>query len=90
MEIQKRGAIVSLTWEQIQDANRGINGHVEVTPKSPHFLEARAEFKKAWDSLTEVGLRLGYLEQEPCYECGGELMVTTNTEDRKWVSDDQQ
>lgn len=51
---------------------------------SPEYIAARKRFKKRWKRLVRRGLKLGYLEHEHCFECGGELKVTTET--TEWVS----
>jgi hypothetical protein len=49
----------------------------------PAWLKARKKFRKEWRRIVKQGLREGWLEHDHCYECGGELKVTTNT--TEWV-----
>lgn len=51
----------------------------ESVPCDPEWLASRAEFAKRWAALRAEGFEKGWLEEEPCYECAGEVMVTTNT-----------
>lgn len=57
---------------------------IEERPADPHWLAKRKKFKKRWKRMVKDGLREGWLEHDHCYECGGELKVTTNTTD--WVT----
>ncbi|MBO1739686.1 hypothetical protein [Leifsonia sp. TF02-11] len=51
----------------------------ERRPLDPAFIEARAEFAKRWEELVAEGEAAGYLGRDHCYECGGELAISTHT-----------
>lgn len=48
-------------------------------PAPPSFSRKREEFAARWEALVAEGLEEGYLEHDHCYNCGGELAVTTDT-----------
>lgn len=84
--IVKIGMIVPISLESFMEGPvSGRDGHLEITPKTPAWLAERAAFVAEWQRLTAEGEALGFLEREPCYECGGELRPTQHTEDTKWV-----
>lgn len=89
MRVRKVGLRLPLSQEFLIESFTPLEpGHVEVTPKSPEWLAERELFAEAWEAMKAEGLRRGFLGHEPCYECGGELSVTTDVEDRRWVPDE--
>lgn len=60
-------------------------GQIKSVPKSEAWLKQRAEFVKTWEALEQQGIDAGYLDSEACYECGGRVIPTTDTEDHQWV-----
>ena len=73
-------------WDAIYGPRR--KGHYEESLKDPKFLSAREAWVERWKRITAEGEELGYLEHENCYECGGELVPTTNVVDRTFVYDE--
>lgn len=88
VRLAKIGVVLPMTVEQVIDQiidTEPQDGHIEVTPYTPEFLAARAAFVAEYEAKTLEGIRLGYLEREPCYECSGEIVPTEDVEDREWV-----
>jgi hypothetical protein len=49
-------------------------------PRPAEFLARREDFATRWEAFVAEGLEEGYLEHDHCYECGGELRLTTDTD----------
>lgn len=62
--------------------------HTVITPVDPEWLAKRAEFVARWEALQDEGLEAGFLEHDACYECGGEVVPTEQTETRSWEYDE--
>lgn len=75
---QASAAARTAAWREAQP--QWIYERVE---RSPEWLAARDAFAEIWEELRDAGLAAGYLEQPPCYECGGEVIVTTDTYTRE-------
>lgn len=63
-------------------------GHLESTPYTSDELAARKRAVRKWKRLTRELEHAGWLEHEACYECGGELVPSTEDEHREWVYDE--
>lgn len=87
-KVEKQGAMMSFSWENLAPPRDRRPGHVETTPKSEAWLAERELFALEWEKQRAYGIKNGFLEQESCYECGGADVVTTNTEDKEWVYDE--
>lgn len=61
-------------------------GHSVVTDKSDDWLRERDAFVEKYEALTKEGVDSGFLD----YEYEGTVVPTTNTQDVKWVYDDEQ
>lgn len=63
-------------------------GHSEVTPFTAAELKDRTKAVREWTKLTKRLVKRGYLAHCECYDCGGELVPSTETEHREWVYDE--
>lgn len=63
-------------------------GHTETPKWTAERIAAREEFKQRFELLVAEGEEQGFLEHEHCYECGGELRVTTHTRDTDYIWDE--
>lgn len=88
---KKIGYTISIPWELLSPSPFTQRpSHLVTTHKTDEWLAAREKFVSEWESMQQQGLNEGFLEQEACYECGGQVIPTTNTEDTKWVYDDKE
>ena len=60
------------------DPNNMINNYTR-TERKPSWLARRKQFAKDWKRMQKRGLKNEFLDRGDCYECGGELEVTTGT-----------
>ena len=47
--------------------------------RKPSWLARRKRFAKDWKRIQKLGLKNEFLDRGHCYECGGELEITTDT-----------
>lgn len=86
-DIAKSGAKLGFSWESFVGPRR--TGHTVVTPKTAGWLAERAAFVERWAAIQDEGLQKGFLGYGECYECGGAVEGTTNTEDHKYIFDEE-
>lgn len=63
-------------------------GHAETTEHHPQWIAKREKFAAKFQAMVEDGLKRGFLERDHCYECGGELVPTTDTSETDWIYDE--
>ena len=73
-----RDIVLSLNSRFGFDPNNRPNNYTR-TERKPSWLARRKQFAKDWKRMQKLGLKNEFLDRGHCYECGGELEITTDT-----------